>query len=185
MRLLPTINTPADLKKLSVDELPTLAAEIRKAIFDQVSKVGGHLAPNLGVVELTIALHYVFDFGHDRLLPECARRGIAVFSVVAETLKKKATGARPGATYLYQEAPPEIMERTRRIEAVCARHGVPLAAAALQFAAFHPAVATVVVGMRNATDLQQNAAYFRHGIPPALWEELKHEGLIARAAPTA
>ena len=68
MRLLPTINTPADLKKLSVDELPTLAAEIRKAIFEQVSKAGGHLAPNLGVVELTIALHYVFDFGHDRLL---------------------------------------------------------------------------------------------------------------------
>ncbi len=68
MRLLPTIKTPADLKKLSVDELPVLAAEIRKAIFEQVSKAGGHLAPNLGVVELTIALHYVFDFGHDRLL---------------------------------------------------------------------------------------------------------------------
>lgn len=121
----------------------------------------------------------------DRLLPECARRRIAVFSVAPYNSGILATGARPGATYIYQEAPPEIMERTRRIEAVCARHGVPLAAAALQFAAFHPAVATVVVGMRNATDLQQNAAYFRHGIPSALWEELKHEGLIARAAPTA
>ncbi len=66
--LLRTIQTPADLKKLSIDELPQLATEIRQAICHQVSQTGGHLAPNLGVVELTIALHYVFDFGHDRLL---------------------------------------------------------------------------------------------------------------------
>jgi 1-deoxy-D-xylulose-5-phosphate synthase len=68
MRLLPTIHSPADLRKLSIEELPTLAGEIREAILAQVMKVGGHLAPNLGVVELTIALHYVFDFAHDRLL---------------------------------------------------------------------------------------------------------------------
>jgi 1-deoxy-D-xylulose-5-phosphate synthase len=66
--LLPHIQGPADLKKLSVDQLPQLAQEIRQAICDQVSKTGGHLAPNLGVVELTIALHYVFDFSADRLL---------------------------------------------------------------------------------------------------------------------
>lgn len=66
--LLPAIHGPGDLKKLSVDQLPKLAQEIRQAICDQVSKTGGHLAPNLGVVELTIALHYVFDFAQDRLL---------------------------------------------------------------------------------------------------------------------
>ena len=66
--LLQTIGSPADLKQLSVDQLTDLAAEIRNAICEQVKKSGGHLAPNLGVVELTIALHYVFDFGHDRLL---------------------------------------------------------------------------------------------------------------------
>ena len=68
MKLLPTIAGPADLKKLSVDQLPQLAAEVRQAICEQVARSGGHLAPNLGVVDLTIALHYVFDFGHDRLL---------------------------------------------------------------------------------------------------------------------
>ncbi|MEE2907322.1 MAG: 1-deoxy-D-xylulose-5-phosphate synthase [Planctomycetota bacterium] len=68
LRLLPGIESPADLKALTVDQLPELAAEIRHAICEQVSRSGGHLAPNLGVVELTIALHYVFDFGHDRLL---------------------------------------------------------------------------------------------------------------------
>ncbi len=66
--LLDTIHSPADLKRLSVDQLPTLASEIRARIIEQVSQSGGHLAPNLGVVELTIALHYVFDFAHDRLL---------------------------------------------------------------------------------------------------------------------
>jgi 1-deoxy-D-xylulose-5-phosphate synthase len=68
MPLLPTINGPADLKRLSIEQLSELAQEVREAIFTQVSKVGGHLAPNLGVVELTIAMHYVFDFGSDRLL---------------------------------------------------------------------------------------------------------------------
>lgn len=68
LRLLPGIKTPADLKALTVEQLPELAAEMRHAICEQVSQSGGHLAPNLGVVELTIALHYVFDFGHDRLL---------------------------------------------------------------------------------------------------------------------
>jgi D-threo-aldose 1-dehydrogenase len=121
----------------------------------------------------------------DRFLPDCARRGIAVLAVAPYNSGILATGARPGATFLYAEASPEIVERTRRIEAVCARHATPLPAAALQLAAFHPAVASVVAGMRNATDLDQNVAYFRHAIPPALWEELKHEGLLAPEAPTA
>ena len=68
MGLLERIASPADLRKLSVDQLPQVAQEIRDAISQQVAKTGGHLAPNLGVVELTIALHYVFDFSWDRLL---------------------------------------------------------------------------------------------------------------------
>ncbi|MGP1345404.1 MAG: 1-deoxy-D-xylulose-5-phosphate synthase [Phycisphaerales bacterium] len=68
MPLLQRIATPADLKKLSIEELSQVAQEIREAIFNQVSQTGGHLAPNLGVCELTVAMHYVFDFAHDRLL---------------------------------------------------------------------------------------------------------------------
>src|SRR5688572_1746505 len=71
--LLQQIKSPADVRKLSPDQLTQLADELRKRIFDAVSKNGGHLASNLGVVELTIALHYVYDFGPhpagpDRLL---------------------------------------------------------------------------------------------------------------------
>ncbi|HSV15328.1 MAG TPA: 1-deoxy-D-xylulose-5-phosphate synthase [Tepidisphaeraceae bacterium] len=72
-RLLDRMHSPADLKKLSIDELTHLASEMRERIFAAVSANGGHLASNLGVVELTLALHYVFDFGPyptgpDRLL---------------------------------------------------------------------------------------------------------------------
>ncbi|MGB9824970.1 MAG: 1-deoxy-D-xylulose-5-phosphate synthase [Candidatus Hydrothermia bacterium] len=68
MEILPKINTPGDLKKLSLRELEILASEIREYIVDVVSKNGGHLAPNLGAVELTLALHYVFDSPRDKLI---------------------------------------------------------------------------------------------------------------------
>jgi 1-deoxy-D-xylulose-5-phosphate synthase len=66
--LLNTINSPADLKKLSLDEMGRLAAEVRSKIIETVASTGGHLAPNLGVVELTIALHYVFNAPKDKIL---------------------------------------------------------------------------------------------------------------------
>ncbi|MEJ2648092.1 MAG: 1-deoxy-D-xylulose-5-phosphate synthase [Sedimentisphaerales bacterium] len=66
--LLENINSPADVKKLSVPQLIELAEEIRQFILKSVSKTGGHLASNLGVVELTLALHCVFDFQRDKLL---------------------------------------------------------------------------------------------------------------------
>lgn len=66
--ILEKINNPADVKKLSGPELKTLAEEIRQFILTSVSKTGGHLASNLGVVELTLALHYVFNFQQDKLL---------------------------------------------------------------------------------------------------------------------
>lgn len=68
MSLLESIRSPADLRALRPEQLSDVAAELRRVIIDQVSRSGGHLAPNLGVVELTIALHYIFDFSRDRLL---------------------------------------------------------------------------------------------------------------------
>ncbi|PIT85885.1 1-deoxy-D-xylulose-5-phosphate synthase [Candidatus Micrarchaeota archaeon CG10_big_fil_rev_8_21_14_0_10_59_7] len=66
--LLDNIDSPSDLKRLSVAELPTLAEEVRKTIIKTVSVTGGHLAPNLGVVELTIAMHYVFNSPKDKFV---------------------------------------------------------------------------------------------------------------------
>lgn len=67
-KLLDTINSPEDLKKLNTDELTALCGEIREFLIDSVSKTGGHLASNLGVVELTVALHTVFEVPKDKIV---------------------------------------------------------------------------------------------------------------------
>ena len=119
----------------------------------------------------------------DSFMPDCERRGISVLMAAPFNSGILATGATPGATFFYVEAEAEIMARTRRIEAVCTRHGVAIAAAALQFPLAHPAVASVVTGMRNASEARANLAHCSAAIPRALWDELKHEGLIAAHAP--
>ncbi len=67
-RLLNNINYPSDLKKLNVEELKELATELRTELIDVVSETGGHLGAGLGVIELTIALHYIFDTPKDKLV---------------------------------------------------------------------------------------------------------------------
>ena len=66
--MLEKIQKPNDIKKIPADQLPALAEEIRKFIIESLSKTGGHLASNLGVVELTIAMHRVFDLPKDKLI---------------------------------------------------------------------------------------------------------------------
>ncbi len=75
--ILSGIKSPSDLKKLSADELNTLAEEIRRKIVDTVSENGGHLASNLGVVELTIALHTVFDLPNDKIIWDVGHQSYA------------------------------------------------------------------------------------------------------------
>jgi 1-deoxy-D-xylulose-5-phosphate synthase len=77
LSLLETIDSPADLKKIPKKELPALAAEIRQVIVDVVSKTGGHLASSLGAVELAIAIHYVFDTPHDKLIWDVGHQAYA------------------------------------------------------------------------------------------------------------
>ena len=66
--LLATVNYPHELRRLYRKQLPQLARELREFLIESVSQTGGHLSSNLGTVELTIALHYVFDTPHDRLV---------------------------------------------------------------------------------------------------------------------
>jgi D-threo-aldose 1-dehydrogenase len=120
----------------------------------------------------------------DEFLPLCERRRIALIIGGAYNTGILATGAIPGAYFQYAPAPPEIMERVRRIEAVCARHGVWLPTAALQFPLGHPAVATVIPGTRSPAEVAQNLEIFAPAIPADFWVELKHEGLLRADAPT-
>ena len=68
MSYLDSVNSPQDVKNLTTEELEALAGEIRGAILNRDSKVGGHVGPNLGIVETTIALHYVFDSPRDKIV---------------------------------------------------------------------------------------------------------------------
>jgi D-threo-aldose 1-dehydrogenase len=117
------------------------------------------------------------------LLPHCARAGVGVLLASPFNSGILATGAGPGASYFYQPAPPEVLARTRRLEAVCRRHDVPLAAAALQFPLAHAAVASVVAGARSRAEVEANVRLLRQPIPQGFWQELKAEDLLPAAAP--
>jgi D-threo-aldose 1-dehydrogenase len=119
----------------------------------------------------------------DEEFAACERQGIGF--VIGSPFQSGilATGATNPGRYDYGEAPPDVIEKVARIEAVCERHGVPLPAAALQFVLGHPSVATVIPGARSAAHVERNVANFRHPIPADLWAELKHEGLLREDAP--
>jgi D-threo-aldose 1-dehydrogenase len=119
----------------------------------------------------------------DSFLPLCERRGIGIILGGPYNSGILAKGPAPGAFYDYAPASPEILEKARRIQAVCARHGVPLKAAALQFPLFHPAVATVIPGIGRVGEVEENLGLFRAAIPADLWRELRAEGLIREEAP--
>jgi hypothetical protein len=90
-----------------------------------------------------------------------------------------ATGARPGATYFYQPAEPDIAARVARIEAVCAgtaSRSPPRRCSSTRSSA----IASVVTGMGTPREAEDNLAHCRAAIPGAFWDEMKHEGLIAR-----
>jgi D-threo-aldose 1-dehydrogenase len=120
----------------------------------------------------------------DEFLPLCERRNIALIVGGAYNTGILATGAIEGAYFQYAPAPPEIVERVRRIEEVCARHRMRLPSAALQFPLGHPAVATVALGMRAPEEVEQNVELFAAEAPSDFWAELKHEGLLRADAPT-
>ncbi len=120
----------------------------------------------------------------DTFLPLCEQRGAAVVVGGGFNSGILATGAVEGAKYNYAPAPAEIMDRVRKIEAVCAEHDVPLPAAALQFVVAHPAIPSFIAGTRTVEQLQKNLAWFSHPIPAEFWADLKAKGLLREDAPT-
>jgi D-threo-aldose 1-dehydrogenase len=117
------------------------------------------------------------------LLPACEARGVSILLGGAFNSGILAQGVEGDLKFNYGAAPPEVIERVARLEAVCRKHDVPLAAAALQFPRAHPAVATVLTGARSADELRENVASFERPIPAALWTALHDEGLLDPRAP--
>jgi D-threo-aldose 1-dehydrogenase len=94
-----------------------------------------------------------------------------------------ATGPKPGAFYNYDPAPQEVLDKVARIQAVCDRHGVRMVDAAFQFPLRHPATVSVIPGGQGLAEMGSNLQASRAEIPPALWADLKDEGLMRRDAP--
>jgi len=119
----------------------------------------------------------------ESFLPLCEKRDVGIILGGPYNSGILATGAVPGAKYNYAEAPPDILERVRRIELVCQSHSVPLIAAALQFVLGHPCVKTVIPGAVSAAEVEANIALLKTDIPPKLWSDLRSERLIRADAP--
>lgn len=109
------------------------------------------------------------------LLPACERRGT---SMVLGGVYNSGLLAdpHPGAWFDYAPAPEPLVERATRLARVCADAGVPLRAAALRYAAAHPAVASVLVGCRTPAEVADNRAMWEHPIPAELWDQLEVPG---------
>ena len=114
----------------------------------------------------------------DTFLPRCVKEGVAIVDGAPLNAGILATGAVPGAKYDYAPAPEAILEKVRRIEAVCRRHNVPMIHAALAFPLGHEAVASIIPGPSNAAEFTSNFAAYTTAIPDALWDDLKREGLL-------
>ncbi|MEE2708751.1 MAG: aldo/keto reductase [Gemmatimonadota bacterium] len=119
----------------------------------------------------------------DEEMPLCEENnvGIVIGAVFASGIL--VTGATETATYRYSPATPEILDKTRKIQNICAQYDVPLPAAALQFPLGHPCVASVIPGAIRSEYIHSNLAHYQKSIPGDLWVELKQEGLLRADAP--
>jgi D-threo-aldose 1-dehydrogenase len=115
----------------------------------------------------------------DDLLPTALERGRSVVAAAVFNSGLLARAEVPDkATYDYQQASPDVRGRARLLASVCRGHGTTLPAAAIQFPLRHPAVVSVVVGMRSPEEVHHNLAAHAQHVPGELWADLEHRGLI-------
>jgi D-threo-aldose 1-dehydrogenase len=169
---------------------------------EQLRAAGEILAFGIGVNEIAICLeamkHAHLDVillagrytlleqnALDTLLPACERAGTSIVVGGPYNSGILATGTRQGGAlhYDYAIAPPTVVDRVRRLEAHCEQHGVPLAAAALQFPLAHPQVVSVIPGLGSPRHIERTLALYETNIPNALWHALKDDGLLRADAP--
>jgi D-threo-aldose 1-dehydrogenase len=177
------VHDPEDHMAQALDEAIPALAELKSAGVISAIGVGMNYpdlaerfvaAADLDVVLIAGRYTLLNTTAADSLLPACQRRGVAVWLGGVFN-----SGILAGAgTYDYAAAPDEVSERARQIAAICARHGVPLPAAALQFALRHPAVTAALIGARTPGEVRADAGYLAAEVPGALFGELAAAGLI-------
>jgi len=168
---------------------------------DELRKAGVIGAIGVGINESDTSLRFIqagdFDCmllagrytlleqgGLEAFLPECVKRGVSVILGGPYNSGILTGGVTDNTTHDYVQAPAHLIEKARKIEAVCKRHGVELGAAAMQFPLFHPALCAVIPGALAAREVKQNVERLSVKIPTELWSELKREKLLDPSAPT-
>ncbi len=121
--------------------------------------------------------------GLEEFLPLAVEKKIGVMLAGVFNSGILATGAIADAKFEYAPAPPEIMDRVRKIEQICKSHGTTIRRAALQFAMAHPAVVSVVLGAVKPAEIEANVADADGAVPAGLWSDLKSAGLLDKSAP--
>jgi D-threo-aldose 1-dehydrogenase len=132
---------------------------------------------------LLAGCYTLLDQGGAALLEETARRGIKAIAGGVFNSGILAAWPQDEATFGYEIADENVRDRTASIAAICHRHDVPIAAAALQFVQAHPGVSTMLIGPRSVQELDADLAAIRHAIPDALWADLEASSLIPRRSP--
>ncbi len=117
----------------------------------------------------------------DELFPICAEKGMR--ALPAQMLHGGLIDGVPNPQIYYRPVTEEIAERVDRIAAICRRHGVPMAAAAIQFPLAHPVVAGVITGPFSPDQVDQNLGWLAAEIPEGVWSDLKREGLLEADVP--
>ena len=119
----------------------------------------------------------------ESFLPECVERRIGIILGGPYNSGILATGPVEGAYYNYAPAGPDVLERVRRIQTICEAHGSKLVEAAMHFVLAHPAIVSVIPGAASPDEVRRNAQTLAAAPDPALWAELRAEGLIREDAP--
>ncbi|WP_242107166.1 aldo/keto reductase [Luteimonas aquatica] len=183
---------PAMLRQALDEALPAMA---------ELKDAGACRAIGIGVNEEDVAVELMPLFPLDcvmlagrytlleqqaslRAMEQAQRLGVSVLVAGPYNSGLMGDARAPGATYDYASVDAPTLARAQRFYAICAEHGVDVGAAALQFPLAHPAVATVVAGMRAAREASSAAMRLRTAIPAALWRDLREAGLLAPGVPT-
>ncbi len=181
---------PAEVETAIREALPTLVELREQGVIGAVSAGMNEAAPlarmvreaDMDVVLLAGRYTLLEQRSAEELLGLCLERGVPV---LAAGVFNSGVLADPhaGAPYDYAPASTEIVDRARAVAAICARHDVPVVAAAEAFPLRHPAVAGIVVGAESAAQVRHNVECLARDVPEALWDDLAAAGLIATAAP--
>lgn len=144
------------------------------------------LVPRCDLDFCLVAMPYTLldQFSLQRGMAHLQKRGASAIIGAPFASGILVTGSKGPAHYAYGKAPPEIQDRVRQIEALCATHGVALPAAALQFVLAHPITASVIPGAAGPAEVVQNLTSLAAAIPQVFWSDLKAQGLIDPDAPT-